>query len=192
MSSCSATLREICLGCGRRPRCVLCGEKSRASALSQLKVGIGRRTIIWQAAGNKEVSHEEDIHCPINRPRTSHAARSYQEAQRHQPEGATCPDSPQNRCRRPRLDRQPHRRSLLLSAPDGGEDPSTFCRIRFSRDPRWKEACQATYRETARWGTGSQGDRHPPWVAAERLCQLDAPVACSQGGRIGDCRLGQL
>src|SRR4030067_1082909 len=80
-----------------------------ASALSQLKIGIGRRAVFWEAAWNTEVSHAEEVHCALIETGTQHVAGGGQEAQRRQSEGATRPDSVEGRRGRPRLERPPDR-----------------------------------------------------------------------------------
>ncbi|MCX7424195.1 MAG: hypothetical protein NTW96_00935, partial [Planctomycetia bacterium] len=45
-----------------------------ASALSQLKIGIGRRAVFWEAAWNTEVSHAEEVHCALVETGTQHVA----------------------------------------------------------------------------------------------------------------------
>jgi hypothetical protein len=163
-----------------------------ASALSQLKTGIGRETVLWEAAGNTEVSHAEEVYCPLIQARTQHVAGGCQEAQRRRPEGATCPSSVESRRGRSGLERQADRRSLRLSTADGRVDPPTICGNWFPGDSGGEEACQSAHREVARWRAGGEGYRHPPWATTERLRQLDASVACPQGCRVRNCRCGQL
>ena len=93
----------------------------RPSALSRLIIGIDRSAYFWEAVGNKEVSHAEEVYRPPVQTGTEHVTGGCQETQRRRPEGATCPDFVEGRCEWSCLERQPDRRSLRLSSADGRE-----------------------------------------------------------------------
>ena len=67
-------------------------DEMASSALSQLTTGICRRVVLWETAWNTEVSHAEEVHCPLVQRRTQYVAGGYQEAKRQRPESATGPD----------------------------------------------------------------------------------------------------
>ena len=60
------------------------------------------------------------------------------------------------------MDRHPHRRSLLLSAADGGEDPSATCRIRLSRNLARKKRANPPTEKRLDGEQEAKAHRHAP------------------------------
>ena len=67
-----------------------------------------------------------------------------------------------------------------------------FVECGFQETLEGKKRAESADGEVARWRAGGEDHRHAPWAAAERLRQLDAPPACSQGCRVGNRRCDQL
>src|SRR6516164_4171250 len=97
---------------------------SETSALSQLKIGVGALGSISDAAGNKEVSHAEEVYRPADGTRTTGVGASRQETEGDRPESPACPDAAQGRCGRCQLDRSGDRRGLRLPHSDRGKGSS--------------------------------------------------------------------